>query len=63
MREDVLAAGRFVSKTKLAERLGVTERAIKSMRERGLPGRTISHKTVLFDVNEVDGWIAQHPRS
>jgi hypothetical protein len=47
---------RFLSKKALAEHLGVSERTIKTLRERGLPARKLG-RTLFFDVDEVARFI------
>jgi hypothetical protein len=49
-------AQRFLSKRALADHLGVTERRIKTLRERGLPARKIGGD-LYFEVNEVAEFI------
>lgn len=47
---------RFLSKTALAEHLGVSPRTVKTWREHGLPGRRVGRE-VMFDLAEVERWI------
>jgi ribosome-binding protein aMBF1 (putative translation factor) len=47
---------RFLSKSALADHLGVSERRIKTLRERGLPARKIG-RDLYFDVDEVTRFI------
>lgn len=47
---------RFVSKSKLAEVLGVSERRVKTLREHGLPGRKVG-RDLYFDLIEVERFI------
>jgi hypothetical protein len=47
---------RYLSKTALAEHLGVPERRIRYWREHGLPGRKVG-KVLMYDVAEVAAWI------
>jgi hypothetical protein len=52
-------AWRFLSKRALAEHYGVSERTIKTFREKGLPGVRVGRE-VLFDVDACDRWIESH---
>jgi hypothetical protein len=52
---------RFVSKAKLAELLGVTERRVKTLRERGLPARKIG-RDLYFEVAEVERFLDREGR-
>jgi hypothetical protein len=47
---------RFLSKSALADYLGVSERRIKTLREHGLPARKIG-RDLYFDVHEVGDFI------
>jgi hypothetical protein len=47
---------RFVSKEGLAKHLDISDRQVRQLREKGLPGRRIGKK-VFFDINEVAAWI------
>jgi biotin operon repressor len=47
---------RFLSKSALANHLGVSERTIKTLRERGLPARKVG-RALYFDVAEVARFI------
>jgi excisionase family DNA binding protein len=47
---------RFLSKQALAEYLGVSERTVKTLRERGLPARRIG-RLLFFDTAEVSRFI------
>ena len=47
---------RFLSKSALADHLGVSERTIKTLRERGLPARKIG-RTLFFELSEVERFI------
>lgn len=47
---------RFLSKRALAEYLGVSERRVKTLREKGLPARRIG-RDLYFDVGEVNRWL------
>lgn len=47
---------RFVSKAALAAHLGVSERRIKTLRERGLPARKVG-RDLYFDLAEVERWL------
>lgn len=55
-------ARRFLSKEALASHLGVTERRVKTLRERGLPARKIG-RDLYFDVDEVNAWIEREGRA
>lgn len=55
-RLDAEPERRFLSKSALARHLGVTERRVKTLRERGLPARKIG-RDLYFDVNEVSRFI------
>jgi phage terminase Nu1 subunit (DNA packaging protein) len=50
---------RFLSKKALAEHYGVSERTIKTFREKGLPGVRVGRE-VLYDVAACDRWIESH---
>jgi hypothetical protein len=50
---------RFPSKPALASHYGVSERTIKTWREKGLPGVRVGRE-VMFDVGECDRWIESH---
>jgi hypothetical protein len=47
---------RFLSKTALAAHLGITERRVKTLRERGMPARKIG-RDLYFSVDEVNRWL------
>jgi hypothetical protein len=47
---------RFLSKSALADHLGVSERTIKTLRARGLPARKIG-RALYFDIDEVSRFI------
>jgi predicted transcriptional regulator len=47
---------RFLSKSALAEHLGVSERRIKTLREHGLPARKIG-RDLYFNIEEVNRFI------
>jgi excisionase family DNA binding protein len=47
---------RFLSKRALAEYLGVPERRVKTLRERGLPARRVG-RDLYFDMAEVNAWL------
>jgi hypothetical protein len=47
---------RYLSRAALASRYGVSERRIRTWRERGLPGIRCG-KTVMFRVEDCDRWI------
>lgn len=49
----------YVSKAKLASDLGLTERAIRTFREQGMPGIRVG-KIVLYDPAQVRRWIGGH---
>jgi hypothetical protein len=57
--ELVAARPRFLSKTALAEHYGVSERTIRTWRERGLPGIRCGRE-VMYPVDECDRWIEAH---
>jgi hypothetical protein len=50
---------RFLSKPALADHYGVSERTIKTWREKGLPGIRVGRE-VMFDVGDCDRWIESH---
>jgi Helix-turn-helix domain len=50
---------RFLSKPALADHYGVSERTIKTWREKGLPGVRVG-RGVMFDVSDCDRWIESH---
>lgn len=50
---------RYVSKEKLAERLGISPRTVKTWRAKGLPGRRVGRE-LMFEIEEVDRWIDGH---
>lgn len=50
---------RFLSKPALAEHYGVSERTIRTWREKGLPGYRCGRE-VMFEVAAVDKWIESH---
>lgn len=50
---------RFLSKRALAEHFGVSERTIKTWREKGLPGVRVGRE-VMYEVDTCDGWIEGH---
>jgi hypothetical protein len=52
---------RFLSKEALAAHLGVSERRVKTLRERGLPARKIG-RDLYFDLDEVNLWIDREGR-
>lgn len=53
---------RFLSKEALAAHLGVTERRVKTLREKGLPAKKIG-RDLYFDVDEVNAWLEREGRS
>jgi predicted transcriptional regulator len=57
--EIVRGERRFLSKGALAEYLGVSERRIKTLRERGLPARKVG-RDLYFDVAEVEAWFDRY---
>ena len=50
---------RFLSKTAIAERYGVSERTIRTWREKGCPGVRVGRE-VMYEVAAVDRWIESH---
>jgi hypothetical protein len=50
---------RFLSKSALAEYLGVSERTIKTWRQQGLPA--YCGRPLMFDVQEVERWLSRRP--
>ena len=52
------ASTRYVSKAKLAERLGVNERTVKTWRSKGLPGVKVGRE-VMYEIAEVERWIEE----
>jgi hypothetical protein len=50
---------RFLSKRALAEHYGISERTVKTFREKGLPGVRVGRE-VLYDVAACDRWIESH---
>lgn len=50
---------RMMGKEKLAAHFGVTERTLRTWREKGLPAHRVG-KTLVFDVAEVERWIESH---
>jgi hypothetical protein len=50
---------RFLSKSALAAHYGVSERTIRTWRERGLPGVRVGRE-VMYPVDECDRWIEAH---
>jgi hypothetical protein len=50
---------RFLSKRAVAEHYGISERTIKTWRERGLPGVRVGRE-VMYDVEACDRWIESH---
>ena len=50
---------RYLSKTALTEHYGVSERTIRTWREKGLPGVRVGRE-VMYEVEEVDRWIESH---
>ena len=50
---------RFLSKAALAEHYGVSERTVRTWREKGLPGIRVGRE-VMFEVEAVDRWIESH---
>jgi hypothetical protein len=50
---------RFLSKPALAMHYGVSERTIRTWRERGLPGVRVGRE-VMYDVDVTDRWIETH---
>ena len=59
LQERVGKTPRYVSKEKLADRLGITERTIKTWRSHGLPAVKVGRE-LMFDVDDVDRWIEAH---
>jgi hypothetical protein len=53
---------RFLSKAALAERLGISERAVKGFREKGCPARRVG-RVLMFDVRAVEDWIEREGRA
>ena len=52
----VAARPRFLSKTALAAHYGISERTIRTWRERGLPGIRVGRE-VMYPLDECDRWI------
>lgn len=50
---------RFLSKPALAAHYGVSERTIRTWREKGLPGRRCGRE-VMYEIAAVDRWIESH---
>jgi hypothetical protein len=50
---------RYLSKSAPADRCGVTERTVKTWREKGLPGVRVGRE-VMYDVDAFDRWIESH---
>jgi hypothetical protein len=50
---------RFLSKPALAAHYGISERTVRTWRERGLPGIRVGRE-VMFEVEIVDRWIEAH---
>jgi excisionase family DNA binding protein len=57
--QEQTAASRFLSKSALAEHYGVSERTVRTWREKGLPGVRVGRE-VLYEVAAVDRWIEAH---
>jgi phage terminase Nu1 subunit (DNA packaging protein) len=57
--EIVRADRRFLSKAALADRLGVSERCVKGWRAQGMPAYV--GRPLMFDVREVEAWLAKRP--
>src|SRR5262249_9129478 len=55
------AERRILSKSGLAQHLGVSERRIKTLREHGLPARKVG-RDLYFDLDEVNEWIDREGR-
>lgn len=53
---EMVARPRMMSKTRLAEHLGVTERTLRTWWEKGLPAHRVG-KTLIFNLVEVERWI------
>jgi ribosome-binding protein aMBF1 (putative translation factor) len=51
---------RYLSKSALADRLGVKPRTIETWRSKGLPGRRVGRE-VMYSVEECERWIERHP--
>jgi len=47
---------RYLTREKLAEHYGLSERTIRTFREKGMPGKKVG-KTVLYEVEACDRWI------
>jgi hypothetical protein len=50
---------RFLSKRALAGHYGVSERTVKTWREKGLPGVRVGRE-VMYDIAACDRWIESH---
>jgi Helix-turn-helix domain len=50
---------RFLSKPSLAEHYGVSERTVRTWREKGMPGIRVGRE-VMYEVEAVDSWIESH---
>lgn len=50
---------RYLSKSALAEHYGVTERTIRTWREKGLPGVRVGRE-VMYEIAVADRWIEGH---
>jgi hypothetical protein len=59
VRDEAGSRRRFVSKGVLAEHYGVSERTIRTWREKGLPGCRVGRE-VMYEVAAVDRWIESH---
>lgn len=47
---------RYVTKEKLADRLGISPRTVKTWRSKGLPACKVGRE-LMFNIQEVDRWI------
>jgi excisionase family DNA binding protein len=56
---ELVARPQMLSKEKLAEHLGVTERTLRTWREKGLPAHRVG-KSLIFNLAEVERWIEAH---
>lgn len=57
-QQQAASAPRYVSKERLADRLGVSERTLKTWRSRGMPGVRVGRE-VMYEIDAVDRWIEE----
>lgn len=57
-RQQADSEPRYVSKERLAERLGISIRTVKTWRSKGLPARKVGRQ-LMFAIDEVDRWIEE----